>query len=440
MKDYTKALEFYDLAIKFSDDSLNTRIYLNNKAKVFHDDGKYDAALAIYNRLINETNKNRREYARVLTNIALSRSKQDTSYVAAPDLLTALRIRKEERDLWGQNSSYAHLSDYYKKSNSPDSALFYAMSMYDIAQQINSANDQISALQRLIRLAPVSRTKRYFEIYQPLRDSVELARNTAKNQFAVIRYEVEKSKAENLRLQRDNAEKAFQIDRQRTYTTIAVLFTLAVIAAAMYVYRKRQQRLQLEAENKIKAYQLNTSKKIHDVVANGLYRVMAEIEHQNDIDRDNILDRLESMYEKSRDISYETDAPPVKESDFKQKIASLLTSFATETTKVIISGNNAEFWSHVSSQARHELEHVLQELMVNMRKHSQATNVVVRFEQTGHQISIHYQDNGIGMPSAIFYGNGLSNTGNRIKSIGGLLTFDTEVKQGVRIHIALPVS
>src|SRR5690606_31149303 len=190
---------------------------------------------------------------------------------------------------------------------------------------------------------------------------------------------------------------------------------------------------------RIKASQLRTSKKVHDVVANGLYRVMAEIENKSDIDREGILDRLEDMYEKSRDISYEAEDPPIQQIDCHQKITDLLTSFATDSTKVLIAGNDSDLWADVSVEARYEIEHILQELMVNMKKHSRASHVAMRFERHNHQFSIHYSDNGIGLPPDFQKGNGLVNTGNRIKNLQGDFTFDTG-ENGLKIRMTFPLS
>ncbi|PIG95774.1 hypothetical protein CS542_10115 [Pedobacter sp. IW39] len=42
----------------------------------------------------------------------------------------------------------------------------------------------------------------------------------------------------------------------------------------------------------------------------------------------------------------------------------------------------------VSAEAKYELEHVLQELMVNMSKHSKANNVAVRFEYKDNYLNV----------------------------------------------------
>src|SRR3546814_3604565 len=87
-----------------------------------------------------------------------------------------------------------------------------------------------------------------------------------------------------------------------------------------------------------------------DVCSSDL-RVMAEIENQGEINREGILDRLENMYEKSRDISYETDEPIGALQDYHERIAELLKSFATGITKIIIAGNAPDLWDGVDRKS-----------------------------------------------------------------------------------------
>jgi signal transduction histidine kinase len=82
---------------------------------------------------------------------------------------------------------------------------------------------------------------------------------------------------------------------------------------------------------------------------------------------------------------------------------------------------------------------VLQELLVNMKKHSKAQNVVIRFEQTGKQMTIQYTDDGVGMPSGNNFGNGLTNTGTRIQGLNGAITFDNGAVKGTKILISFPI-
>lgn len=430
LKDYSNSLRFYELAVKFSEDSLNTRVYLNNMAKIYQEIGNYTESLKLYQHILAGASKNKIEYARALTNISYTKWLQNSNYDARPELFKALAIRVEEKDLWGQNSSYAHLSDYYHK-RIPDSALFFANRMYTVAKEIKSANDQLEALQKLIKLSPSTISKHYFEIYQTLDDSIQTARNAAKNQFALIRYETEKHKADNLKLQQDNTKKGFQL--------VSLIFvTLSGAIIVIILYRKRKQRLELKAETAIRENQLRTSKKVHDVVANGLYRVMTEIENQEDLNRENVLDKLEDMYEKSRDISYEKIE--FEHQNFHEKIAALLRSFATDQVKVVLIGNTEELWKKVDAKVKYEIEHILQEFMVNMKKHSGASNVAVKFERSDNRIQISYSDNGIGIKDTLQFKNGLKNTGTRIENTQGAINFETQTERGLKIQFSFPVS
>lgn len=438
LRDYPKAILFYELAIKYSDDPQNTLIYRNNLALSYLSDEKYEEAREIYDDIIDETHKNPIEYARVLSNLARVKWKQDRNYPAIYEFQKALKMREKEKDLRGQNSSLVFLTEYYE-NRKPDSALFYAKKRYDIAKKIASSNDEILALKKLIKLSPSDSAKSYFEIYNNLNDSIQQARLAATNQFTLIRYEVEKNKADNLTLQKDNAEKAYNIVKQRIWTFCVSLLCVTVIVGGTLWYKRRKERLQFEAQSKIKANQLNISRKIHDVVANGLYRVMTEIENREDIDRDGILDRLEMMYEKSRDISYETEITPDAEPDYQKQIAELLKSFVTENRKVIIAGNDAEQWEGVTAHIKHEVHHVLQELMVNMRKHSQASDVVIRFDWSPGLLRIFYSDNGVGMPESQVNGNGLTSTGNRISNLDGKITFVNNAGKGLKVEVSIPI-
>ena len=421
---YDAAINYYDRALPLIKSPGYKAIALNNKAFAFQKEGHYIEAIAIYDSILPASKKSKKEYARALTNLAMTRWLQDSTYQAAPGLLLALQLRKAEKDEWGLNSSYAHLSDYYLTSH-PDSALNYSRDMYAIATQLQSPDDQLEALQKLIRLSPANETKGYFIRYQHLNDSLQTARNAAKNQFALIRYEAEKNKTDNLRLQQENAQKKLQLIRQRIILYSSIFGFLLLSGILFWANRTRLRR-----------YQLRTSTKVHDVVANGLYRLMSEIEHGERLDKGRLLDQLEELYERSRDISY--DLPETDDQHFQQSINRLLGSFSGPATRVVITGSEKELWNKLTNHLKNELKPILQEIMINMQKHSHARNVVVKFDDEGDQLKIRYSDDGIGFPPDLQYGNGLTNTGNRIKAIGGRINFASNTPKGLKIEIRLP--
>lgn len=436
--DKDRAIDFYNLAIKFAADSALVRTYRSNLGRLYQEKKDYSRAISIYSAILQEENKGTTDFARILTNYATAMWQYQKSYNPVKDLTHALSIRKQKNDLWGQNSSYAYLSDYYEKIK-PDSSLYFARKQYAIAKVINSASDQASALKRLIRLSSIDSARAYFAVYHQLTDSIQQARAAAKNQFALIRYEVEKNKADNLRLEKENAEKQSRLVRQRAITGASIFLLLIATGGGSLWYKRRKQRLELEAQHKIKETQLNISKKVHDVVANDIYRVMTEVEYKDDLDREGLLDKLEVIYNQSRDISHNVDQLPVIEVPYNEQISALLRSFATDHRRVSIAGNDAEQWADISKRVKNEVKYVLQELMVNMKKHSQAEQVVVRFEKSDRQLKIFYKDNGIGIPKVKSEGKGLTNTVSRIENLGGEIIFASEPGKGLSITANIPL-
>lgn len=438
LKNYKEAHQFYLKSLDLTNKESSKNIYLNNVAVNLIDQHKYGHALKYFNKLLSTKSieKDLVTFSRILSNTSKTKWLQNSSYNPVPGFLRAYQIRLKGNDLLGQNASLAHLADFYME-NRPDSAVLYAYKMYQVAQQTGIADDQLYALERLIKLTPQDKSRQYFKRYRKLEDSLDTDRNAAKNQFAVIRYETEKNKVDNLNLQKENAEKKYQIIKHKAFLYGSFLFIVAAAIIAVLWYKKRRQKLTLEAEATIRENKLKLHKKVHDVVANGLYTVMSEIENREGLNKDRILDKMEILYEKSRNLTYE-ESPDVN-SNFKEKITGLMTSFSSAERRVLIVGNGEELWAEVNVKAKHEIEHILQELMVNMGKHSAASTVVVKFEQIGNHVNIYYNDDGIGIKGAPNFKNGLNNTGNRIQSIGGEITFGANKDKGLSIFISFPI-
>jgi len=431
LKNYDAAISYYNLAVK--DTTADTqKIYpLNAIAVVYQKKREYPQAIKIYRSIIAASVTDKKEYSRILSNFARAKWQQDPSYNPLPEFYAALNIRRDEKDSGGLNASYSHLSDYYDSIARPDSALYYAEKMYEIAKLNNSPDDQLEALQKLIDLGPAKNLRYYATTYRLLNDSVQTVRNNAKNQFAVIRYEAEKSKADNLILQA-------QIFKQRVLLYLAIFGILLIIIISTILHRKRKQRIELKAQHAIQENQLKTSQKVHDVVANGLYRIMLELEHNPNMDKKQLEDKINVLYERSRGILHE----PLESiaHGYQETIAELLKPFANATTKILIAGNQNGLWDQVNANIKNQLEPILQELMVNMKKHSHAKKVIVNFKKEDDQLVVLYQDDGVGLTPSFQYGNGLKNTENRIREAGGQLIFENAPLNGLKIRICFPLS
>ena len=83
---------------------------------------------------------------------------------------------------------------------------------------------------------------------------------------------------------------------------------------------------------------------------------------------------------------------------------------------------------------------VLQELLVNMKKHSECSLAVITFKKIENKLQIDYSDNGLGAAfDKINLKNELLNVENRILAIKGTITFETKSNSGFRASISLPI-
>lgn len=415
LKNFKDAIEYYNRAISMSDNKVDSLKFYNNIGDTYLEQRDIKYAKIFFQKALQTTDSI--DYARALNNLAKTKLLENPNYNPIPELLQAWKIRKNFNDNIGINSSLATIADYYIIKDKTK-ALPYAKEMYKIATQNESPDDRLEALNKLIRLDPENYSEN-FNAYIFLTDSLHAARNNSKNQFALIRFGNEKLKTDNIRKEKHILGLSFALG-------IVVLITIII----SLWYKKRK-------EIEVKNTQLKMSKKVHDKVANKVYHVMSEVENTPDMKKETLLDKLEGIYNISRDISYE-DKDPVVEQNFSKQLSQMINSYASENIKIPTIGNDQLLWDKVPDNTKVELFYIIQELMTNMKKHSQANRVLINFERENNLITILYSDNGIGMHN-ILRKNGLQNTDNRINSVGGTINFDTKAERGLKITISFPV-
>ncbi|MBB6332690.1 hypothetical protein HNP24_003682 [Chryseobacterium sediminis] len=436
LKHYAEALTWYHKALQASSDNYQKIIINNNIADTYGKLKSYPQGIRIYQSLLKDKEllQHDIDYARILDNYNYISWLENNNYKAEEGLLSAFFLRQKTNDKSGLISSHSHLAEYYLISDKTK-ALHHINEKYRLAKVIKNPNDRLEALEFLVKNDKGIHLKNYFTEYQYLNDSIQLSRDKAKNRFALIEFDVEKKNAENQQLKVITVQKQNRILKQNV---ILGILSLSLVGGSI-LYKRRKKRLKRENELRIKENQLHLSKKVHDVVANGIYQVMTKIENQEDFDKEKVLDELEFVYEKSRDISYEKTASENKQ-EFSKRVSTLIASFNNENVKTYLAGNDESIWKTLKEFTREEIYQVMRELLINMKKHSQATHVAFKFERKNNRIQIQYTDNGIGISEGITYKNGLTNTDSRIEAIHGEIIFDTETEKGLKIYISFPAS
>lgn len=419
--EFENSILFYNQALKYVTSPKNKYFYHNNLADVLITLGDYKNAQR--NLTIALQAKDSLMYAQFINNMARAKYYENPNYNPLPEFYKALKIRKDSNDLQGQNSSYATLSIYFFNKDKKK-ALEYAKKMLEVAIKNDSKEDKLQALQKIINLDKDNYLENFTQ-FQALNDSIQISRSKAKNQFAVVRYDVEK-------IQREKAEKEVQVLERN----IGIGSLIALLIAGFIWYIKRQKQLKQEKEIEVKNTQLKMSKKVHDVVANGLYHMMIDVQNNPEMDKTKILNDIEKMYEESRDISHEN----IAEKDFAPRFINMITSYSSEEQRVLPVSYKESIWENIPYNTQLELYYIIREILVNMKKHSKAKLASVKFEKNDKNLIIRYTDNGVGIADLEQQKDtGIHNTENRIESIGGDITFEKNPTGGLIIEITIPI-
>ena len=118
----------------------------------------------------------------------------------------------------------------------------------------------------------------------------------------------------------------------------------------------------------------------------------------------------------------------------------MLLEFQNSNVKIITAGIDDLSWDSLNKIKKVVLYRIIQELLVNMKKHSKADLVVIKFSKSNKYGEIQYTDNGVGFnKNEKNIKNGLQNVETRIKTINGTITFDPKVKKGVKAVLRFPL-
>ncbi|WP_346432748.1 ATP-binding protein [Flavobacterium piscisymbiosum] len=443
---YDDAILYYKESAKDYKDPLEKQAPFNNIAAVYIYQKKYDKAIVLLDSLVNSlSNKEIKDKAEpsdksiLIDNLGYACFKKGMDEKGFLLMNEALQIRKEFKDTYGSIQSYLNLADYYAKKNIQKSNE-NALSAYHIATKLKSVDERLEALQILISNDHSAQNTKYVQSYFTLNDSIIKVRNNFKNKFAKIKYDSKKEKDENAKLRLENAENLLSLQKA-TYLRIvfAIVFVFLVILIFILIryYKNKNKAIEFKT-----SYNTETriAKKIHDELANDVFHVIAFAESQplsTESTKENLLQKLDDIYGRVRGISRENNKIDTG-TDFIKSLKDMLSTYNTSERNIMVTNLESIHWESIDEIKKITISRVLQELMVNMKKHSQANLVVIKFESDPKSIVINYNDNGKGCEKTQMVKNGLQNMENRIQAVKGTINFDTEPDKGFRVKISMP--
>ena len=432
---YEEALKEYQQALKFAQSRTDSLSYLHNIALVYKNQGNYASALRIFKQLITAEEPRETSRIRFRDNYAYTQWLQNPGLQIDGELLRTMEERKNINDYVGLLSSYSHLSDYYS-STEPQKAKKFALAFLETAKQVGNAPAETIALKKLLSLTDSPEKEQFLEQYLFLSDSLKDANLKTRYRFAKIKFDEERKQQQIALLEAENQTMSLKAEKFKTGTTISSLSALLVLITAGAVLYTVRQRSRREKIRQIYLTESRISKRIHDEIANDIYNVMSTLEPEGHTP---VVDKLEKIYLRTRDISRENREIETQE-NYLQGLLNLLGSTTPSETRLVIRGAEDINWAKLKTEKKIVLYRVLQELMVNMKKHSKASLVALVFASEKNKLRIHYSDNGTGTKmDKLLAGNGIKNLQNRIETVKGTITFDTGGK-GLKAEIFVPTS
>ena len=417
----------------------NLSVITITRANILAELRRYNSSFSILDSIARSTKGNNQiQYSRAICNMGHFKWLENKNNPKSESLLlNSLEIRQELNTVSGLISSTIHLAEYYFETNKP-LALAYAQKAFAYSKKLNNS---VAILEALDLLLPLKKSlgqdvSEEAIFYSRVQNKLEKTKQAVRSIYAATKYDNDTLEKRNLMLLAQVANK----EKQNIMALSATVISIIVIVFVVFYKNQQKKKEQLEVAYKT---ELRLSKKLHDELGNDIFYLMTQVQKDPQeivaSEKVIILEGLNTIYKRIRDISKEYTAIDTGE-NFEKEFLALLNSYSSPKTKLITKELPSDFWDNVSAEAKIEVYRVLQELLVNMKKHSQASMVAITCTKNNKQVVIKYVDNGVGFNTTENYsGNGLKNVENRMNGINGNINFDSKPNEGVTATIKFAI-
>ncbi|GMN06284.1 hypothetical protein MTsPCn5_16730 [Croceitalea sp. MTPC5] len=407
----------------------------NTRANILIDLNQYDEAVTHFQKLLDDESivENKKVYAMVLTNLARVLWLKDSFNNESESMfMKGLKIREAISDVSGLISSNINLAKYHQE-NSPAKALQFAEAALKYSEALNNPVAQLEALDLLLSIKSKigASVTQEVNLYSAKNKHLKLIQNKIRDIYALTKFNSDQLERENLILQAETAKK----DKQKVLILVALIIVVLVSSIFMIYKNATRRRELLEASIKTEA---KISKKVHDELANDISGVLNYVDlwyGEKEESKEKVLTHLSSLYKKARDISITHAHIDVR--DYDKALRNLIAQHHPKDMQVITSPVNQINWNSKSEAKKIALYKGLQELLVNTKKHSKATDISIVFKNEGKKIITIYTDNGVGFMVTEKKLNGLNNVETRMKESDGSFSFESSKGKGFRAHLVI---
>ena len=178
------------------------------------------------------------------------------------------------------------------------------------------------------------------------------------------------------------------------------------------------------------------AKSLHDEVAGDIRMLHLKLAKTNQIEEAN---SLESIKENVRNLSHQLSSESFDKVSFKDQIINLISDYFEPNFRIKVKEIDSVNWREINNSIKRTLFLSIRETIQNTKKHAEASEVVLTFNETKKAITLAISDNGNGFDvNAKKNGIGLKNLKERIEEINGTFILESELEKGTTTKIETP--
>lgn len=490
----TKAIEYGNMAINLASKAKDKRslaIFQNKLAEMYYDKEQYELAKNTFQMSISlhEEIDLQKTIASPYIGYGKTLLRLKDYQNAKNNIQKGLAIAIKQKSITDKKNAYEGLAEYYIKTNNADLALknqkifnelkdsllnennnkqlnelhtIYNTEKKEAQISLLSKENSIKALELKNNLLEIGRNKSLIKQQQQdliisdleLKNKNQIVANQkldAKQKAQSIKTLQKQAKIQNLEI----ANKGLEL-KQRNYTISAILFAFVAIGGFSFSYYKRQQ---LKQENRLQSEifkqqevatkavfdgeqqeRIRIARDLHDSIGQMLSVVKMNLSSAKD-NQDPTMQLVDKTIAEVRNISHNLIP---EELNF-----GLFNAIEDICDKINAAGDTTVFFEvgeHISDikfskQNELSIYRIVQEVLGNMIKHAQASEIKLDIEQQLSNIIISIKDNGKGFDASKINeskGLGWKNISARVHLLDGKMNIHSERLSGTKIEISIP--
>lgn len=375
-------------------------------------------------------------------------------------------IREKIEDSLGLSFTYMNMAETYKLKANMSKAIFFGEKALAVSKDIKS-NDRIAECSK--RLADIyklsgnlSKAIELQQQYTAYQDKIFNDEMIDKIAFLNIKYETEKKEKE-LSMAKLKVSKEVLASKQKNIwlVILAGFFLIGLLVFRNLTIKSRLRQKQLALENdllqeqnvsKAQQQRLEISRDLHDSVGSQLTLMSSTLDslrYVSDTDSSRQKEKISSLstfvdlsISELRNTLWILNADEVFLEDLHLKILNFVNNAAEAKDDIKFNyGFDIHENRKLDSKVAANIFRILQEIINNSLKHSEAGLIDIQINQDPHNLELIISDNGKGFDFAKEKDRsfGLSNIQKRTDELSGTLKLETSATHGTKYTIVTPL-